>query len=125
MWDIRNKDDLETAYMLLDIVQEQMARGKDKSKRLVEIKKAIRDYNKKEKTIWIIQDNGIDGFTALLLFPEKVKSELQARHYFMDNYYRECLPSAYDCTGQAFTWSYKLVQRRGRWYCYHSVGFDV
>lgn len=125
MMEIRNKQDLEIAYELLAIVQKHPAAGKDKSQRLIDLKREIRRYNKKERTSWIIHDDGIDGFTALLLFPENVQTYLQARHYFMDYYYCECRPSPYDCTGQAFTWSYKLVNRAGRWYCYHSVGFDV
>ena len=104
----------------------QIANGKDKEARLIELKRAIREYNNREiEKRWIIKDDGIDGFTALITFPEKITTYRQAREYFMDNYYCECRPSMYDCTGQAFTWTYKLVKRRGRWYCYHSVGFDV
>lgn len=122
---IRCKQDLEVAYEILAIVKKQIAAGKDKDDRVKELKKAIRDYNKKEKTRWIIHDDGIDGFTALILFPEGITTYRQAHNYFMENYYCECRPSMYDCTGQAFTWGYKLVKRRDRWYCYHSVGFDV
>lgn len=123
---IRDKEDLELAYELVACAEDLIKAGRvAKTNKLIELKRDIRAYHKKERTSWIIHDDGMDGYTALLLFPEKVKSYLQALNYFMDNYYCECRPSMYDCTGQAFTWSYKLVFRAGRWYCYHSVGFDV
>ena len=35
------------------------------------------------------------------------------------------IPSMYDCTGQAFTNWYKIFKRRGQFWAYHSVVFDV
>ena len=122
---IRNKLDLEIAYTLVGIVEEKIAEGRDKHDKLKELKKAIREYNKKERDRWCVHDDGIDGYTELLLLPEDIKTREQAIRYFLDYEYCECIPSMYDCTGQRFTWSYKVVNRRGRWYVYHSVGFDV
>ena len=49
-----------------------------------------------------------------------LKREMRAffhrRHYY---------PSAYDCTGQAFTSWYKVFARGGRFWAYHRVSVDV
>lgn len=124
-YQIRNKQELEIAYEIKMIVEEHLAAGRDKQERLKELKKAIREYNKQERDRWIIHDDGIDGYTELILLPEKVQTMEQAVRWFMDYEYSECIPSMYDCTGQRFTWFYRVVERRGRWYVYHSVGFDV
>ena len=117
---IRNKSDLEVAYTVLEACKE-----KAKHERIKELKRAIREYNKRERDRWLVHDDGIDGYTELILLPEDIKTRRQAIRYFLDYEYSECIPSMYDCTGQRFTWSYKVVNRRGRWYVYHSVGFDV
>lgn len=122
---IRNKQELEIAYEIMAIIKDAIARGKDKKDRLIELKRAVRAYNKQERDRWIIHDDGMDGYTEKILLPENIKTNRQARYWFYNNEYSECQPSMYDCTGQRFTWTYKLVKRRGRWYCYHTVGFDV
>ena len=42
-----------------------------------------------------------------------------------DPRYRPYYPSAYDCTGQAFTSWYKVFVRGGRFWAYHHVSVDV
>ena len=52
-------------------------------------------------------------------------SQETADEWFQYNEYMECIPSAFDCTGQRFTSWYKLVERNGRWWAYHCISVDV
>ena len=115
---IRSTKDLELMYLLLRScdVPHEIA---DKYKR------AIREYTHREKDRRVIGDDGIDGYTVLIALPDSITGREEAEEHFYNNEYRECLPSMYDCTGQAFTLTHRVVERRGRWYCYHTVRFDV
>lgn len=125
MFTIRSKSDLSLAYSLLRLYMEQ-GTPVGNAHAIEEAKKEIRKYtHKPSSTRRIIHDDGIDGYTALIEFPNDLEDEESAEEYFLANEYCECLPSAYDCTGQAFTRWHKLVKRRNRWYCYHCVRFDV
>lgn len=72
-----------------------------------------------------VKDYGIDGYIALVSIPTEFTTEKDADEFFRDFLYMECRPSMYDCTGQAFTSWYKLFKRRGQFYAYHSIAFDV
>ena len=120
---IRNKQDLETALFLQKIFCER-----NDTEKLVELKRKIRKFYNSDKSPWygrIIKGYGIDGYIAIVELPEWIEIESEASEYFEENLFVVCTPSAYDCTGQAFTNWYKTVNRNGRWYAYHSVGFDV
>lgn len=73
----------------------------------------------------IIKDYGIDGFVELVCLPEVISSKESADEFFEEFMRMECEPSMYDCTGQAFTNWHKTVKRRGNYWVYHSVSFDV
>ncbi len=92
-----------------------------------ERKRSIRIYfkNQSRKLEKRVFDADYDGATFLIELPEEIKTEEIAEAWFDANEYCECMPSQYDCTGQAFTAWYKLVKRNGRWWCYHRVCFDV
>ena len=72
-----------------------------------------------------MHDNGIDGYIELLQLPEEITTRETADEWFQYNEYMECVPSAFDCTGQRFTNWYKLIERNGRWWVYHSILVDV
>lgn len=117
---IRNDDDLRMAYRLLNCVQEDML-----SPVLVRaIKQEVRKWNRMDSATHMVQDNG-DSVTLLVELPGHIKNQDVAECYFRNHHYRECLPSAYDCTGQLFTAWYKLFQRNGRWCAYHTICMDV
>ena len=91
----------------------------------ISIKRAIREYtNRPSGGVWIVKDDGADGYIELREMP-RFDSLEEADEWFKNCYYLEYRPSPYDCTGQRFTVWYKLFQRRGRWWAYHSVGVDV
>lgn len=73
----------------------------------------------------IIKDFGMDGFIELVRFPEYVDTLAAAEEFFDAYIYRECRASMYDCTGDSFTNWRKIFVRRGEYWCYHSVSFDV
>lgn len=117
--------DLKTGYKILEMIEEIDARN-GKSQTAVDLKREIRKFTHtpvSERRI--IQDDGIDGYTELLPLPAHIKSVDEAVSYFEDHKYRPYYPSAYDCTGQAFTAWYKVFARRGRFWAYHRVDVDV
>ena len=91
----------------------------------ISLKRAIREYtNRPSGGVWIVKDDGIDGYTELREMPGFDSLE-EADEWFQRYCYLDARPSAYECTGQRFTVWYKLFQRRGRWWAYHRVGTDV
>lgn len=95
---------------------------------LLEKKKKIRDIYKQENEKperHIVRDNGIDGYIELVQLPKEIKTRETSDGWFLCNEYMECIPSAYDCTGQKFTSWYRLIKRNGRWWVYHSISVDV
>ena len=126
MFTVRNKSDLEFAYLLLNEINKMVGDEYTASKkdRVTEIKRAIRQFYKKQedsRSRRIIKDYGIDGFIELYELPEV--EDPQA--YFDEYEWIHAKPSMYDCTGQAFTAWRKVFKRHGKNMVYHSVGFDV
>lgn len=96
--------------------------------KIIKEKKEIRKIYKKENEKperHIVHDNGIDGYIELLQLPEEIVTRETADEWFQYNEYMECVPSAFDCTGQRFTSWYKLIERNGRWWAYHCISRDV
>ena len=96
--------------------------------KIIKEKREIRKIYKKEREKperHIVHDNGIDGYIELLRLPEEITTMETADEWFQYNEYMECVPSAFDCTGQRFTNWYKLVNRNGRWWVYHSILVDA
>lgn len=96
--------------------------------KILKRKRKIREIYKRENEKperHIVHDNGIDGYIELLQLPEEITTRETAYEWFQYNEYMECVPSAFDCTGQRFTNWYKLIERNGRWWVYHSILVDV
>ena len=107
---IRSENDLKLAYETINSFKEMMpmAQKPDAALEYIkELKRDIRGFFRKEK--------------------EKLQRRLvkDAAVYFEENEVMTCRPSIYDCTGQAFTSWYKIVERSGSLWAYHSVCFDV
>lgn len=123
---IRNTHDVKMAYETIRMLQTITPLP---AQYIAGLKKDIRAFNRRQeeenRERRIVESEGIDGFTELIRFPEQIQTEEEAEVYFRNNEYRECAPSAYDCTGQAFTAWYKIFARRGRMMAYHCIRFDV
>lgn len=145
MNEIRNKRDYRLGYEFLGLLKEmEKSCGNPEIFRdMIETqKRELRAYAHKSSAInvgmgfeverRVVKDDGIDGYIELLSIPT-VFSTLEdddygnpgAETFFKDFLEIHASPSAYDCTGQAFTSWYKLFQRRGQFFCYHRVAFDV
>lgn len=128
---IRNKKDLQIAYIILRSYTTMVPlKGKEQAvqEKIRELKTEIRGYFRKkaqEVQRSIVKDYGIDGYVVLYQLPDFLKNAEDATEYFEEEERMVCCPSMYDCTGQAFTSWYKIFERRGRMWVYHSIAFDV
>lgn len=125
--EIRGREDLRLAYELLRAFQHSERRAALAYEE-AELKRRIHAFCRQQPTRpRIISDDGIDGYIELVEMPAAFDewSKEDVAEWFEDNRTLECRPSAYDCTGQAFTSWFKVVRRRGRWFVYHCVCFDV
>lgn len=124
---VRNSSDLRVAYEILSILNQfrKIGRNDKIEEEIAQQKREIRAFQKKQEDGHIIKDFGIDGFIELLELPEFIRSKAEGNEYFEECVEIQAYPSAYDCTGQAFTTWYKVFERRGRFFAYHSVSFDV
>lgn len=86
-----------------------------------DLKQAIREYNHRKTDRRIITGD-YDGVLELVDVPQGV---IDIDAWFDENERLVCMPSMYDCTGQAFTEWYKVVKRAGGYKVYHSIGYDV
>lgn len=131
---IRGTRDLRHAYIELRLWEELTEDLKDRfdEDRLEKIysdiagmKREIREYVNRSSDRRLVKDEGIDGGVFLIRCPDEVTDESLAEEWF-ENCER-IVPRWYpwDCTGQAFTNWHKVVKRRGRWWCYHSISRDV
>ena len=121
MLKINSYTDLNVAYEFLELYDEC-----GMSQKAADLKREMRKFSSRPVSERrIIQDDGIDGYTELLPLPEYIGTMDEAVSYFEDYEYRPYYPSAYDCTGQAFTSWYKVFVRGGRFWAYHRVSVDV
>lgn len=121
MFKINSYTDLKVAYEILEIAYES-----GRSQKAADLKREMRTFfHRPVSERRIVQDDGIDGYTELLPLPEYIETMDEAVSYFEDYEYRRYYPSAYDCTGQAFTSWYKVFVRGGRFWAYHRVSVDV
>lgn len=121
---IKNSQELRSAYKLLQIYRSFGAAGCPKA---AELKREIRSFHHLPHSSRIINDRGIDGYVELTLLPSCFDTweEQDVGEWFERSCALRAIPSQFDCTGQAFTNWFKLVRRRGHWFAYHSVSFDV
>lgn len=124
---VRNSNDLKIAYEILNVYKEIPVCEKSEKlmKRIAEQKREIRRFHKKSTDRRIVKDYGIDGYVLLIELPEKLENVQEAEEYFEECETISAAPSMFDCTGQAFTSWFKVFRRRGRFFAYHSIGFDV
>ena len=122
---IRDNADLAIAYSMIKLIKEHPEAPKY-NEVINGYKRDIRKYTHRPlPDRRIIHEDGIDGYTALIELPEEITDLESAEEWFEYNERRECAPSIYDCTGQAFTFWHKIIKRRGRFFCYHHICFDV
>ena len=127
MYTIRDKKDLEVAYSILKLIDDDGMEHMTlrRQKKQLELKAEIRRYHKVRKPYRRILKGDYDGYVEVLELPSTISSKEEAEDYFIYNEKRICRPSQYDCTGQLFTKSHSIVQRRGSFWLVHDVGRDV
>lgn len=131
---IRNKRELRMKYELLEIVKSALKERKfqcseEKVDWLIKVyKKEIREYLRRDKEQedsllrgTLVKDYGVDGIIEKLVVPFDVSdAELWFENEIRIPYY----PSAYDCTGQAFTSWHRIYKQGGRTVIYHRISVD-
>lgn len=143
MYSIRNDRDFRIGYAILHEILERLGEAggdtESRRERVIELKRNLRQYAHRDTNTYdvgmgfmcerrIVKDEGIDGYIELVSIPEVIDTldgEDGADEFFKTFLEIHARPSMYDCTGQAFTSWYKLFKRRGQFYAYHSVCFDV
>ena len=138
MHTIHNRKDLYFALAFIHIaersLQEQAASYTPEASQamkdnLIDWKREARRYMRRERESLadlprLVKNDGIDGYTVLLPLPQNLANADQAEAWFLDNEYMEYIPTYYDCTGQLSTSWYKIIQKNGRYYAYHSISRD-
>lgn len=121
-----NRDNLRFSYSLLRALQGSEYRA-SRAYEEAELKRRIRAFNRQPRPPRIISDDGMDGYIEIDEMPAAFAdwSKEDVSEWFRDNRVIRAFPSAYDCTGQAFTSWFKIVRRHGRWFVYHCICFDV
>lgn len=131
---IHNSYDLRNAYSwlrLLTCTRDSAGRPEVIDDRIREYKVAIRKYHRQQRVRAdrapvLVRDDGIDGYVIRQPLLRALQSLEEADEYFRENEYIHYQYGPYDCTGQAFTRWYKVYRANdGRYWAYHSVGFDV
>lgn len=124
---VKNSSDLKIAYEILNVYKgiTECEKPEKLKERIAEQKREIRRFHKKTSDRRIVKDYGIDGYVLLIELPETLENLQDAEEYFEECETISAAPSMFDCTGQAFTSWFKVFRRRGRFFAYHSIGFDV
>ena len=127
---INNDRDLRVAYEILSILNDKaiLNAATDPQKladHIKHIKRTVREYRDRPRSQAQIVENLGDYMVVVLPLPATLKGKDDADAYFLNNYYQEAYPSAYDCTGQIFTSWYKIFERRGQFWAYHATAMDV
>lgn len=133
MFSITDNERLRDAYTLLAFIRDDVPTTTAEQKSgmaafMVSIKREIRAYNNRpEPDSRIVEEHGMDGYIELVQLPAELDDahKADAADWFRATRYLEFFPTPYDCSGQKFTNWFKLFQRRGHWFAYHSVGIDV
>ena len=131
---IINREDARSWVSFIRYAEEQRKNGviydeDDKAKTIeTDIKKALRAYYKKEQNadpFKLVADYSIDGYIQRITMPDTIQNAEDAERYYLNNYYKECKPSQYDCTGQLFTAWYKVGTLNGRPTVWERVCADI
>ena len=127
---IRDKSDLKLWYWYLRR-EEREGRGRDQKN--IEVKRSVRRFLHQPPAYGplefrrIVRDDGMDGYVELVQLPHEMDDACRddAVEWFMHKCWMEAPMSMYDCSGRAFSCWAKSFRRRGAWWFYHSVEFDV
>lgn len=125
---ICNDRDLRVAYEILQILADKNLTAKNIERvreHTKKIKRAIREYRDRNENMAQIVRSDFDSMLVVLPLPQHLETKECATEYFLDHYFLEARPSAYDCTGQVFTSWYKIFRRRGQFWAYHATAMDV
>ena len=116
--------DMRLDYYILHILDNEP--GAKNSSALKKMKKNIRNEMKPKKSNRTVVHGDIDGYIELIdtEIPDTASREA-AEKVFKNRYVMNLPNSQYDCTGRPFTTWYKLFVRRGTWFAYHNVCYDV
>lgn len=130
--DISNSRELRIKYETLRMYEnEVLCRISDPERiaklqrHIREIKRDIRKYHHKTSNKYVIKDEGMDGFVELIELPNSIKNANEAEEYFDEYHYIPPFYSLYDCTGKPFSYWHKVIKRRGKYFIYHKIAFDV
>lgn len=106
---IRNRSELKVAYeVLMEMQALKPLPGREEAVRehTRELKKDIRNYfrqQEKDSERHIICDDGIDGYTELVMLPESLYTKDSAEAYFEEKEVIRCPDLPGGCTGHSFT----------------------
>ena len=129
MFKITDVEKLRDAYTLLAFIRDTTTAEQKSGMAafIASIKKEIRAYNNRPVSNVRIISADYDGRLELVQLPDKLDEahEMDATNWFLNHHYLKSYNSPYDCTGQEFTNWFYLFRRRGHWFAYHSVSFDV
>ena len=119
---IKTTKDLRFAYGLLRVLGDDP----DGIACALDTKAAIREYHRRNRrpNARVVRADG-DSILLVQPLPERLQTAVAADDYFCRRYLRESRPSLYDCTGQVFTNWYKIFERAGQFWAYHSMSIDV
>ena len=133
MFDINDTTRLRAAYIFLRTVSTEAEAIPTENKAsfdalIATVKREIREFTRRPASdSRIVEERGCDGYIELVQLPEELDRahKIAAANWFRANRYLEFFPTFYDCSGQKFTNRFKLFRRRGHWFAYHFVSFDM
>ena len=122
---INDKESLRLAYEILDMVKKLDKENKN-AEYIKQLKSDIREYLRfdNEEPDYVHYDD-YGSFTIRVEVPDYCKTDEDIEEWFDLCQRRTAMPSQYDCTGQLFTISYKVITLHGQRYLYHYIGMDV
>lgn len=123
---INNRRDLRLAYEILNDIRNFGGGQHFNTDYVKALKQDIREYLRfdNEEPDYCHQDD-YGYITIRVEVPDYCKSDEDIEEWFDLCQRRTYRPSPYDCTGQLFTISYKIVTLHGQRYLYHHIGMDV
>lgn len=128
LFNIGTREEARSCRLLLEWMIKNASLSVDPGKTaddIVEMKRALRKFAHREVSAVRIIKGDMDGYLSIQRLPDRLHNLGEAEAYFDQHEAYHPVPSPYDCTGRPFTCWFKVCQRDGRFYAYHSVGFDL
>lgn len=91
---------------------------------VVEMKREVRRRNRVTRGGRVFHDTGV-SYIRVEAFPPEIQTREDAEYYFNTYMRMEYVPSAYDCTGQLFTFHYHVGMLGGKWVLWNWIALDV